>query len=324
MPFMKSRVIREEEPVDQLSAAYMKLLREKDSTKRVYEVDPYAEVYQFRSNVYGILTDSLDGMGDPWMYLIIGPSKAMLIDTSFGLGNLKGLVDEITGGMPLVVVNTHASFDHSYGNTQFDNVYCHHYCVPYLEAKKNPHIWDYFFNEDGSCKWTEFDRSELVPYRDYEIVGCENHQLFNLGEDHEIELFFLPGHQAGHSGFLDKKNRILFCGDDFISMRVGIGGPKPGLPYGEYATVMALRNELESLVLRLDEFDSLFPGHFMVDLSSSVVPNLLEACNAVIANPEGYDYLYTVKGRTAKMKFVKGLGTLAYNDRSVFPPAGKT
>ncbi len=319
MEFMKSKVIWEEEPIEQLSAAYMKLLRNRDKTKKVYPVNPYAEVYQFRENIYGILTDSLDGMGQPWMYVIIGPEKAMLIDTSFGLGNLKGLVDEITGGREIVVVNTHASFDHSYGNHQFDRAYCHEYCAPYLEKQLTPRLWDYLFNEDGSCKWTEFDRSDLIPYKEYEIVGCPNGHIFNLGADYDIELIFLPGHQAGHCGFLDKKSRILFCGDDFISMRVGIGGPRAGMPYGEFANVQALRDELEKLVKRTGEFDSLFPGHFIVDIENSVVQNLLDACNAVLDDPDDYDYEYTWKNKTSKLKFVKGLGTLAYNDRSLKP-----
>lgn len=317
MESMKTKVIRVEEPIDPLSAAYMKLLREKDKTKRVYDIDPYVEVYQFRENVYGLLTDSLDGMGAPWMYIITGPEKAMLIDTSFGLGNLRGLVDEITGGMELVVVNTHASYDHSYGNHQFERVFCHKYCAPYLEKQLTPHLWDYLVDENGKGKWTEFDKKDLIQYKEYEITGCENGHVFNLGEDYDIELIFLPGHQSGHAGFLDKKNRILFCGDAFISMRVGIGGTKEGMPYPEFGTVTAFAHELEKLVKRTDEFDMLYPGHFMVDIDSSVVQPLLEACQAVIADPEGYDYLYTLKGRTSKIKFVKGLGALAYTDRSV-------
>ena len=59
------------------------------------------------------------------MWLIIGPHKAMLIDTAYGLGDMKGLVDEITGGMPLIVANTHVGPDHVLGNCSFDKVYCH-------------------------------------------------------------------------------------------------------------------------------------------------------------------------------------------------------
>ncbi len=314
---MKSKIIKLREETEQLSKAYMKELRTHNKTKKVYDVNPYAEVYQFRDNVYGILTESADGMGDPWMYLIIGPEKAMLIDTSFGIGDLKGLVDEITGGMPIVLVNTHASYDHSYGNCQFERAYCHEYSVPELELELTPHIWDYLFDEDGNNIWLEFDREDIVEYKDYEIIGCPNGHIFDLGGGHEVELIFLPGHKAGHAGFLDKKNRILFCGDDFISMRVGISGPKPGLPYGEYATVTALRNELEKLVKRTDEFDSLFPGHFIVDIDNSVVQNMLDTCNAVVADPSCYDFTQERRGKKFMYKNIKGLGDLAYNESSI-------
>ncbi len=314
---MKSKVLKLREPVDPLSSAWMKELRNYNKTKKIYEVDPYAEVYQFRDNVYGILTESADGMGAPWMYVIIGPEKAMLIDTSFGIGNLKELVNEITGNMPLIVVNTHASYDHSYGNFQFDHVYCHEYCAPYLEKQLSPHIWDYLFDENGKNIWLDFDRKDIIDYKEYEIIGCPNGHIFNLGRDYEIELVFLPGHQAGHSGYLDKKNRILFCGDDFISMRVGVNGPKPGMPHGEFATVTALKNELEKLVKRLNEFDSLFPGHFMVDIENSVVQGLLDACTEVVENPDNYDYAEETLGRKLMFKHVRGMGTLAYRDISV-------
>lgn len=317
MEFIKTKVLKREEPIDTLSAAWMKLLREKDKTKKVYGIDPYAEVYQFRDNVYGILTESLDGMGAPWMYLIVGPEKAMLIDTSFGLGNLKGLVNEITGGMELVVVNTHATFDHSYGNHQFERVYCHEFCVPYLQKQMTPKLWDFLFDENGNGKWAEFDKRDMIQYKEYEMIGCPNGHIFNLGKDHDIELVFMPGHQAGHAAFLDKKNRILFGGDDFCSMRVGLGGPKEGLPYGEYATVTALARELEKLVKRTNEFDVIYPGHFMVELDNSVVQNLLEACQAVVANPNDYDYLHVLKGKTYKLKYIKEFGVLGYTDRSV-------
>lgn len=315
---IKSKVTVLREPIEQLSQAYMKELRTHNKTKRVYEVDPYAEVYQFRDNVYGIYTHSLDGMGDPWMYLIIGLEKAMLIDTSFGLGNLHGLVDEITGGMEIVLVNTHASYDHSYGNAGFDRAYCHEYCKPYIEKELTPHLWDYLFDEQDKGKWADFPREDLVPYKPHEIIGVPNGHIFDLGGGYEVELVFLPGHQAGHAGFLDKQNRILFCGDAFISMRVGIGGAKPGMPYPEYATVRAFRDELETLAKRTGEFDNLFPGHFIVDIPSDVVPNMLAVCRSIVEAPDQYDFAEPNRdGVPVMMRYVRGLGTIAYKAATV-------
>ncbi|MBS6642157.1 MAG: MBL fold metallo-hydrolase [Clostridiaceae bacterium] len=315
---MKSKVLIEREPIEPLSKAWMKELRLYNKTKREYEIDPYAEVYQFRDNVYGILTDSADGMGAPWMYLIIGPEKAMLIDTSFGIGNLKGLVDEITGGMPVVVVNTHSSYDHSYGNCQFDQVYCHKFTAPYLQKEQTPHLWDYLTDEEGKGIWLDFDKNDIIPFKKYGIISCENNHVFDLGGGYEVELILLPGHHAGHTGFLDKRNRILFCGDAFISMRVGLNGPKPDMPYGEFATVRAFKKELEKLVKRTAEFDTLFPGHFIVDIDNSVVQNMLDVCAEILENSGNCDYEeMDAKGRLNRFKFVKGLGVISYNENSV-------
>ncbi len=44
------------------------------------------------------------------------PEKALLIDTAFGLGDIKGLADYLSGGKELVVVNTRPHPDHGFGN----------------------------------------------------------------------------------------------------------------------------------------------------------------------------------------------------------------
>ena len=76
----------------------------------------------------------------------------------------------------------------------------------------------------------------------------------------------------------------------------------------------------------LDEFDYVFPGHFMVNLENSVMVRLLDTLNAIIANPDGYDYKVEQTGgdggsrRERLFKFVKGFGTIAYTMHGVRPP----
>lgn len=308
---LKGVRLLQREPIDATSWAYMKQLRENDKTKRVYPVDPYVEVYQFRDQMYGLFTQSADGMGDVWMYLLVGPERAMLIDTGFGIGNLQGLADELTGGLPLIVANTHCHFDHAYGNCQFARCYCHEYEVEAMNRKQDPHIWDYLFDEQGKGIWLDFDRHDIVPFKTYEVVGVPDGYTFSLGGDHEVELIWVPGHAAGHAMYLDKKNRNLLAGDGIISMRVGIGGGSP------YTTVTAYRRELAKLAGRMGEFDHIFPGHFIVDLENTVVPSLIETCDAIIADPDDYDYAEEHFGRETRLKFVKGLGTIGYNRDNV-------
>ncbi len=315
-------------PQNQISWAYMKQLRERNKTMKVYtDINPYIEVYQFRDNLYGLFNQNCDGAGDVWMYVVIGPEKAMLIDTGFGLGKIKELVDEITGGMPLIVVNTHTGPDHVLGNFRFDTVYCLDLEVENVRNKCRPEAFDYLFDENGNNIWLQFDRKDLPVYRDYELIGVPDGYIFNLGGDYDVEIVWTAGHAAGHAMFLDKKGRSLFAGDDVCSDVIGCGsGPRPGLVNGQYCNLTSYRDCLTKLVARLDKFDYIFPGHFAVNLENNLLVNIFETLNAIIADPNCYDYKMESTGgnngikRERFHKFVKGFGTIAYTSNGVYPP----
>lgn len=323
IPNTLTRSIRTQsrEPVDERCWAFMKELRQHYKGRACYPVDPFAEVYPIRSNTYAIFNESLDGMGDVWLYLIIGPEKAMLIDTGFGAGNLKGLCNQLSGGKELVVVNTHPHVDHALGNCQFDRVYCHEYAVPTLQKLNRPQAWDYLFDKTGKPIWADFRREDLITYRSYEIVGLPDGYIFSLGQGYEVELIFTAGHASGHCMFLDKTNRLLFAGDDVISMRIGIGGPAPDDPYGKYATVNAFHEQLCKLAQRLEEFDYIFPGHFVFELENLVIQDLVEATAAILDHPEQCHAVEHIQrgdvSFTRMHRQVYGLGTIAYTNRSI-------
>lgn len=308
---------------NQLAWAYMKLLREHYDDKKIFDINPFVEVYHFRENLYGLYSPNCDGMGDPWMWLIIGPEKAMLIDTAFGLGDLKGLVDEITGGMPLIVANTHQGVDHALGNCHFDKVYCHEY-MEWMISKQHNGQWDYLFDEDGSGKWLSITRDDLPTFKPYELVPVKNHHVFDLGEGYEVELVWLPGHGTGHCGFIDKRNQILFIGDVLVCDNSGIGGgAAQGTPYGQYCTLEALRDEMAKLCDRFDEFKYIYCSHFMVEVENHVLVNAVEAMTEIINDPEAYTYCetrYNKEGKpfTQYFKYIKGWSTFSYVKEGVY------
>jgi glyoxylase-like metal-dependent hydrolase (beta-lactamase superfamily II) len=303
-----------------LSWTFQKMFREGNDTRKVYDINPYVEVYRYTDNMYGLWNPSLGSGGDVWQYLIIGPEKAMLIDTAFGLGNQKGLVSQLTGNMPVIVVNTHLGSDHSLGNVLWDKVYCHEYEVDNIKTVVKPGAWDRFNND-----YVEYDLKDLPQYKDYELIGVPDGHIFNLGGDYDIELFWTAGHAAGHAMFIDKKGRNLIAGDDVISDRIGCGGgPKKGMFYQEYCNLTSYRDRLKILVTRLDEFDYVFSGHFANNLENSVLLNILEALNDVIEDPKRYTYIEesisnTGEKSVAYYKQVKGLGRIRYSENGVYP-----
>lgn len=321
---LKSRKIRTkgEEP-DYCSEAYLEYLRKFNETKKIYAVDPYVEVYTFAENLYGLFIESADGAADVWMYLTVGPEKALLVETGFGIGNLKGLCDLLSGGKPLYVVNTHGHVDHAYGNCQFDRVYCHTLEVPALEAQ-NAHMWDYLFDEYNECKFLKFDRNDIVPWREYEIVGCEDGHIFDLGGGHQVELVWLPGHTQGHAAYLDKHHHALFAGDGAVSAGSGMrGGINRRLPNVGYACVEKYRDSLQKLVERIEEIDFVYPAHCVTQVDSSCLESILEAANEILANPASF-HRERIRARNdgstvcEKIHYVKGYGAITYRDGCVY------
>lgn len=324
--------------------AMWKRFREHNKTKRILDVNPNIEVYTIMENVYGMYHPNCDGGGDVWMYLIVGQEKAMLIDTAYGLGDIQGLCDELSGGKDLIVVNTHLGPDHVFGNFRFDHVFCHEYEVENIAWKlQGENCFDYLFCPDGSNKWLRFDREDLpqqVPvttamlsslstgkiptHEGVMMIGVPNHHCWKLDEDTEIELIWTGGHMPGHAMFLDKKHRLLFAGDDICQDTVGISGPKPFLKNCQYRNVYTYRENLKELVQRLQEFDYVFSGHFLGFIENHVMLDTLDTLNAILEDPHGYDYkeLYrTGAGDLVEKMYkrVRGYGEVAYEWDSIFP-----
>lgn len=209
----------------------------------------------------------------------------MVVDTGFGVGNLRGLVEKIAGTeKPIIVCNTHHHYDHCYGNAQFDLAYCHEDEVYCMKQTQNPHIWDYLFDETGTPIYNNFDPADLIPYKEYELVGLPSNARIDLGQGYEVEVIPLRGHSAGMCGYLDHHNHILFAGD-----LTGIGAPKPGEPKPENCTVERLREDMAAIVERLDEIEGVFPGHGMLDQTNVVLQYELDTLDAILKNPENYD-----------------------------------
>lgn len=327
---IKSRRIIEE-PEHPFRWSFMKILREYSTLREFYpEINPYTECYKVRDNTWALYNDSFDGAGDVWMYLVDGPEKAMIIDTSFGVGDLKGLIRHLVGDKEIVCVNTHAHYDHCYGNAQFGRAYCHEYEVPDMLTKVNPHIWDYLFNQTdkplkvadewvqpGHPIYTDFDPEDLIKYQPWEVVGIPNGHEFDLGNDYIVEAILLPGHTPGQCGYFDHQTGCFFVGD-----LTGIGGKPKGEPYREMCTVEAMHDELEKVQPRLREFSGIFPGHGPFDIHPVCLRNLYETTCAILKDPYNYDSIreFERQGHVMKSatKNIHQWTALRYNPEMVF------
>lgn len=145
--------------------------------------------------------------------LIIGTNKAMLVDTAYGISDLKELVSSITD-KELIVVATHGHMDHTGGNYLFDKVYIHkddvelcikHNSLPWrkrnIQSANNLNL----LNED-------FDVESYLKKDQGNLVLLEENQTFYLG-DITATIIPMPGHTTGSIGILLNEDRILITSD---------------------------------------------------------------------------------------------------------------
>ena len=170
----------------------------------------------------------LPGWGYVLSYLVLGAERALLIDTGFGVSDLKSYVETLTT-LPLMVVNTHVHPDHSGGNAQFGTVYV------------------------GEHETEETDSGVLF----YRIPGqrdacdavkrCGGYRFAHLRDGQNVDLggrvlrvTEIPGHTRGSIAFFDEATGLLLSGDAILK-RVFYGA---GVPLSVYRAALERTNQL--------------------------------------------------------------------------------
>lgn len=290
------------------SDAYAASLCEKPH--KVYDVDPYVMVFEDEDvpGVFHIYYDAHSKGASAWMHLIVGQERALLIDTAFGIGDLRGLVETLTD-KPVDVVNTHFHGDHSAGNGQFETVFIHKYDIPYLEMSEKAE--NRLLPAPGTYR-----EEDIIPLRSAKHIAMEDGFVFRLGEGHEVEVIHMPGHAAGGCMLLDRKYNLLFSGDAVVFTPTLIIGRFPAPYYPEYLTVTAFRDALKKALPRCQNVKKLYTGHSVQGISPVYLTDMMDCCEKIIAHPDQYETYDYVSDPSQKQIMCVGHAMIVYtNDR---------
>lgn len=290
------------------SDAYAASLCEKPH--KVYDVDLYVMVFEDEDvpGVFHIYYDAHSKGASAWMHLIVGQERALLIDTAFGIGDLRGLVETLTD-KPVDVVNTHFHGDHSAGNGQFETVFIHKYDIPYLEMSEKAE--NRLLPAPGTYR-----EEDIIPLRSAKHIAMEDGFVFRLGEGHEVEVIHMPGHAAGGCMLLDRKYNLLFSGDAVVFTPTLIIGRFPAPYYPEYLTVTAFRDALKKALPRCKNVKKLYTGHSVQGISPVYLTDMMDCCEKIIAHPDQYETYDYVSDPSQKQIMCVGHAMIVYtNDR---------
>lgn len=265
--------------------------------------------------LWHILSRSPGYSGDAWCHLVPGKDKAMLVDTGFGIGDLKGLVESLTA-LPVFVVNTHNHGDHVQGNPQFGKVYIHSMDAPGLDKQMAAPARALPPDEVRQYNYTQDDLIQPAPYA---VETVEDGHVFDLGGGYEVEVFHLPGHAEGGIALLDRKRRALYSGDALVWTPTFCMSSDPDAIVTPYMTVEKFRQGLVRLMAHLDEFDVLYPGHSRLGISKQIVPDMLACCDELLSGDKSV--AYRVPGRD-KPVHVHGMARIAFDDNRIHVSQG--
>lgn len=143
--------------------------------------------------------------------LVIGQDQAILFDTMCGLGDLKAQVEALTS-LPLIVINSHAHYDHMGGNFQFDTVYMN--TVDRFIMKQTLKILDII--ESNLGKDLSKCRLSFSMEEEGRLKDIKPDMIFDLGGI-QVTVIDLTGHTPGSIGLLLEgelmEEKVLLVGD---------------------------------------------------------------------------------------------------------------
>lgn len=153
-----------------------------------------------------VITRIRDG-SDVCEYLIEGSRRALLIDTGYGIGDLKGYVETLTD-KPYDVCITHGHVDHASGAAQFDKVYMHPADAKVFER----HCTVQFRKEMLAERGITPEDSEFQPQRTEPFLPLNDGDTVDLGGV-TVRWIAVPGHTPGTIIPLIEEERTIMFGD---------------------------------------------------------------------------------------------------------------
>lgn len=186
------------------------------------------------------------------IYVIVGNDRYFIIDSYLGLEPMKE-VDEFLqrefGEKDRIIINTHSDWDHIWGNAYFkkDIIISHSLCREDILLNGN-----YYLN-----KYKNFKRG--VDKLKLPNLTFEDRLIFT---EEAIEIFYSPGHSPDSISIYDRKDKVLYVGDN-------VERPIPHIQSKDIKTyIETLKKYLEF------DIDSLLGGHTLIENKELVLENI--------------------------------------------------
>lgn len=209
---------------------------------------PFARIEQLDERIF-VLEEMESNI-----FLIKGDEKVLVWDTAYGLTDLKAVVKELWGDLPVICVNSHEHFDHNNGNSQFEVAYVGRFGEPASRKEMTAESKQALYGGISSrLQGMPFEYEAWNPGQANHIEPVKEGDFFDLGGIC-LKVIEIPGHTAGSIALYEENKRWLFTGDVVLTWEV----------WGQLSSSLALRcylDSLDKLASYEEKVDYVFPSH---------------------------------------------------------------
>ena len=162
---------------------------------------PAWQIHEYNANFYILRESGCTNYEKPFLYLIFGRDRALLVDTGAGTSDAAVVTQKLIAGwltrterasIALTVAHTHAHGDHVAGDKGFDGMANTTLVAATVEAAQSA-----FGIQDWPLHRGAIDLGDRV-----------------------IDVLPIPGHQAAHVAYYDRRTGILLTGDHLYPGRL--------------------------------------------------------------------------------------------------------
>lgn len=217
------------------------------------------------------------------IHLLVGKDSALVIDTGFGLVNLKEAVNRLTD-KPVKAINTHGHFDHTHGNWQFGGAMVSYKDLETISRHDDAaYLYDNFLgNPFMKLLIGEKAVNRVCNQPKAEYQPLPESMSLDLGGGRIIRLYEIPGHTPGSIALLDMKYKRLYTGDMFCSGEILLQ-----LPESTDIETYLLSVRLAKQICAENEVVEIFPSHPECPLPVSVLSDFEQAALRYLRSERG-------------------------------------
>jgi glyoxylase-like metal-dependent hydrolase (beta-lactamase superfamily II) len=201
------------------------------------------------------------------MYLVIGSSFAVLIDSGYGSIDIPNLIKPIYSGK-VIIINTHGHIDHIGGNKYYES-YINKIDIELYERHSSPS----FLNANKLHVFEKTVMKEL----DFETIDLGGRVL---------KIYNTPGHTLGSISILDATNNIFFVGDTISFICTFLGCDTSTSVEVYYNSLKQIRE-----IAINNNVKQLYGGHCFKALDLKTLNNYIKCCEKIFTKKKKYIYV---------------------------------